>query len=249
MHKLLFLVLMLCIYMQPFSQCKSFDLLSNGDTINCIDVNGKKRGKWKVIMPALRGNPGYEEEGIYKNGLKEGRWRVYDLWGMLIAYENYKWGQKHGIQQYLVNGQLEHEESWKTLDPDKKFDTIDVIDPVNPNNVSQVIVKVEPYPLEHGIWKYYDPETGALLKKEEYLLGKLYEPTKESITTNKLSIEATDSILNAKKKVIPKEVQDYDKKNKNKKNIKVRDGRTGRVEVFFRKQESIVYNYHALRCV
>lgn len=238
MRKLFFLGLMMSMGWQSFSQCKTYELLSNGDTVNCTDANGKKRGKWKITMPALRGNPGYEEEGIFKNGLKEGRWRVYDLWGLLIAYENYKWGQKHGIQQYLQDGQLEHEESWKTLDPDKKFDTIDVIDPVNPNQVTPVIVEVKPYPLEHGIWKYYDPQTGAVIKKEEYILGKLFEPSKAAVSnTNGPSIEATDSILAAKKKVIPKEVLDYDKKNKNKKNIKVRDGRTGRVEVFFKRQE------------
>lgn len=241
MRKLFFLGVLSCISVLSFSQCQTFDLLSNGDTINCVDANGKKRGKWKITMPALRGNPGYEEEGIYKNGLKEGRWRVYDLWGLLIAYENYKWGQKHGIQQYLVDGQLEHEESWKTLDPDKKFDTIDVIDPINPNIVNKVIVKVEPYPLEHGIWKYYDPQTGALVKKEEYILGKLYVPQAEPLSNSRLSIEATDSILNAKKKIVPKEVQDYDKKNKNKK-VKVRDGRTGKTILFLGKDFYITKN-------
>lgn len=243
MRILFFLWLMLSTCLQVFSQCATFELLNNGDTVNCTDANGKKRGKWKITVPALRGNPGYEEEGIFKNDLKEGRWRVYDLWGLLIAYENYKWGQKHGIQQYLVDGQLEHEESWKTFDPEKKFDTVEVIDPINPNIVSQVIVEVKPYPLEHGFWKYYDPQTGKLVKKEEYILGKLYEPEKGNPATsnsNGPSIEATDSILAAKKKVIPKEVQDYDKKNKNKKNIKVRDGRTGRVEVFFRRQDGFV---------
>ena len=46
------------------SQCKSYRITNNGDTINCIDNNDKRQGKWSVKVEGVRGEPGYEEEGV-----------------------------------------------------------------------------------------------------------------------------------------------------------------------------------------
>lgn len=223
MYKL-FLLLFVSVYANVlFSQCKSYEITSNEDTINCIDKNDKKQGKWKIHVPGLRGNPTTEDEGIFKDDLKEGIWRRYDAWGMLIALEQYKFGRKHLKQQYLENGKLEHVEYWISLDPEKKFDTVDVYDLYDPNKIEKKIVPVTPYALEHGTWTYFDTETGAVIKKEEYVLGQLKQPKSAITAKNDISLSDTST----KPKVKPtKEMEAFDKKNKGKKNA-IRDGRTG----------------------
>ena len=63
-----------------FSQWKDYKLINDGkDTINRIDQNGKKQEEWVVHYDALRGEPGYEEEGVFKNDRKEGEWRLFSL--------------------------------------------------------------------------------------------------------------------------------------------------------------------------
>ena len=61
-----------------FSQCKSYKLSSNGDTLNCVDFNDLKQGRWIVTTPKLRGEPGFEAEGVFKNNRKEGLWRTFN---------------------------------------------------------------------------------------------------------------------------------------------------------------------------
>ena len=95
------IVLLIIMYNNTYAQCKSFRVTDRGDTLNCIDNVDKKQGKWINHYDQLRGEPGFEEEGVYKDNLKEGTWRKFDLNGFLIAVENYKWGNKNGIQQYF----------------------------------------------------------------------------------------------------------------------------------------------------
>src|SRR5690242_13195394 len=79
----------LLISFNGYSQCKSYILSPRGETLNCIDQKDLKQGKWVVKVDGVRGEPGYEEEGTYKDGKKEGTWRVYTLMGDLFAIENY----------------------------------------------------------------------------------------------------------------------------------------------------------------
>ncbi len=57
-------------------------------------MQGYKQGKWTVHVDPLRGNPGYEEEGLFKNDFKEGLWKQFNLMGDKMAEENYKGGNK-----------------------------------------------------------------------------------------------------------------------------------------------------------
>ncbi|HMC98580.1 MAG TPA: hypothetical protein VKH37_00455, partial [Ferruginibacter sp.] len=124
---LLLFIMQFLILMGGKAQYKSFELNTDGDTINAVKQNGDKVGKWVNHMPELRGEPGYEEEGIYKDGKKEGVWRLYNLTGDLIGVEFYKWGGKDGIQQYYTYlGNLIREESWRGYNPDAPYDTIPV---------------------------------------------------------------------------------------------------------------------------
>ena len=178
-----------------------------------------KQGKWVIHVEPLRGEPGYEEEGIFKNNNKEGIWRKYSLQGDIIAVELYKRGGKDGIQQYYTYlGDLIREESWRGYDPDAPYDTIAVYGEGNNEIIEYKIVKAEQYSVKHGEWKYYDAGSGRLVKVEKYERGHLETPN-----DNKKTVAAPP----AKKKEVEKtpEMLEWEKKNKGKKNV-VRDGRT-----------------------
>jgi len=212
------LFLLLLISAKGFSQWKDYTLNANKDTLNRIDMKDRKQGPWAHRYETVRGEPGYEEEGWYKNNRKEGEWRMYSLSGDLVGVENYKWGFKDGVCRYFsMHGDLRLEQSWKALNPDKEYDTIEVEDLDKLDSYRSVIVKNEGAALKHGTWKYYNSETGDLMRSETYVLGKLETPT------------ASVNPAQTEKKTIakPKEVLEFEKKNAGKKKVKVKDGSTG----------------------
>ena len=212
----IFMVMQL-FFVKGFAQYKSYALTVDRDTVNAIDRKDQKQGKWIVRVDELRGEPGYEEEGIFKKGKKEGVWRRYNLNGDLIAIENYRYGGKDGVQQYFtMMGDLGREESWRAYNPDSPYDTIPIYGTGSNEILKYKIVKAEQYSVKHGTWKYYDPNTGRLLRSETYDHGFLpKEPD---------AVVATDDKT---KKVKPAEVLQYEKKNSGKKKVKTRDGQTG----------------------
>ena len=84
------LILFLLISAKGFSQCRTYKIGVKGDTLNCVDMNGTKQGRWVNELPPLRGEKGYEEQGVYINGKKEGQWQQFTLDGDLLAIENYR---------------------------------------------------------------------------------------------------------------------------------------------------------------
>lgn len=219
LQKLILIILLLQLFFnKSFAQYKSFGLTVNRDTINAIDKNNMKQGKWVIKTGSLRGEPGYEEEGIFKNDKKEGVWRKYNLNGDLIAFENYRFGGKDGIQQYFtMMGDLGREESWRAYNPDTPYDTIAIYGTGSNEIIKYKIVKAEQYSVKHGTWKFYDPHTGRLLKSETYDHGFLPKDPEANVAV------ADDKA----KKVKPKEVMEFEKKNSGKKKVKLRDGHTG----------------------
>lgn len=215
MRFLFFIFLLFSI--NGFSQLKTYTISPNSDTINATDNNNLKQGKWVHHVDELRGEPGFEEEGEYKNNRKEGPWRIFDLQGDLIGIEIYRWGNKDGTSQYFSStGSLIREEGWKAMNPDKQYDTLEIEDIDHLNQYKTVIVKNEGVAIKHGTWKYYDPVTGIIIKQETYSIGKL-----ETQKADPTVAAVNDS---TKAKVKPKEVLDYEKKNAGKKKIKVKDG-------------------------
>lgn len=212
------LIVFFFLSMPCFAQYKDYIIGVKGDTLNIVDKKAQKQGKWIIRYEEVRGEPGYEEEGLYKDNRKEGTWRRYSLMGDLIAVENFRWGNKDGSSQYYNKvGQLIREESWRAINPDKQYDTLDVEDVDRPGNYRTVIVKNEGAGVKHGTWKYYDPFSGTITKTEIYTVGMLETGDKQ--------IAAADTT--AKKKTAkPKEVLEFEKKNAGKKKIKVRDGST-----------------------
>jgi hypothetical protein len=218
MKRFIFLPLLL-ISLISFSQAGSFIIGVKGDTLNKVDMKNMKQGKWVERRDEIRGEPGDEQEGEYKNNRREGPWRIYSLQGDLTGLEFYKWGNKDGVCQYFnASGSLIREESWRALNPDKLYDTLEIEDIDHLNEYKTVIVKNEGVAIRHGQWKFYDPSTGMINKIQTYTMGKLETPKSSPVS---------DSTSNVSKTMLkPKEVQDYEKKNAGKKKIKVRDGQT-----------------------
>jgi hypothetical protein len=199
------------------AQCISYSLSDKGDTLNCVDTAHHRTGPWVIHVDELRGEPGYEEEGMYKMDVKDGIWRRYDLQGDMLAVEHFKFGSKDSLQEYfLPSGDRLREESWLAVDPRNPFDTVTVYDdPHNPFRSERKVVKLDASCVRHGTWTYFDPSTGSVEKTEHYVLGKLQ---------GGVLADAPQNNPDAKK---PQAVQDYEKKNSGKKKIKVRTGETG----------------------
>ncbi|ULQ57278.1 hypothetical protein KJS94_03570 [Flavihumibacter rivuli] len=212
------LVMLLMISINGYGQLKSYIIGVKGDTLNRVDIADKRQGPWVERIESVRGEPGFEEEGEYKDGRKEGMWRKYTLQGDLLAIENFRWGNKDGMCQYFnIAGSVVREESWRAFNPDKLYDTLDVEDVNNPDHYVQVVVKNEGSSLKHGTWKYYDPGTGFVQKTEFYRLGQIEKG-------NEPSTLARDTMSVTKKVQKPKEVLEFEKKNSGKKKVRVRDG-------------------------
>ena len=198
------------------SQYKEYGLSPEGDTLNAIDKKDQKQGRWVIHVNELRGEPGYEEEGMFKDNQKNGYWRIYNLDGDLIAVENYKFGGKDGVQQYYsFLGELQREESWRGYNPDAPYDTIAVYGSGSNEIIDFKVVKAEPYSVKQGTWKFY--EQGMVVKTEEWERNNLVVPKKN-----------VASAAPAKKKEVEKtaEMIKWEQKNKGKKNV-LRDGQTG----------------------
>ena len=214
----IWILLMFCS-LAGFGQSGNYVIGVKGDTLNRVDSKGQKQGKWVIHVDELRGEPGYEEEGEFRNNRKEGIWRIYSLAGDLTGIEFYRWGNKDGVCQYFnAAGQLTREESWKALNPDKLYDTLEVEDLDHLDKYRTVVVKNEGAAIKNGIWKFYNTETGMIYKTETYTLGKLEFPPKPA---------SPDSSTISKTLAKPKEVQEFEKKNAGKKKVKFRDGATG----------------------
>ena len=231
----LIVALFLFISINGFGQWKSFVITAKGDTLNRVDMNGKKQGAWAVHVDDLRGERGYEEEGYFENDQKTGTWKKYSLEGVKIAEENYSWGKLNGKQQYFTyNGGLMREEGWRAIDPKIAFDTVAVYDLKDMSKItSWVVVKNEGVALKHGKWTYYDPREGTIEATEFYVMNKLRTENDEMIADDDIrpiSISDGKSKTDtAGKKTVtkPQAILDYEKKNSGKKKIKVRDGSTG----------------------
>ena len=228
-------ILFLFASIQSFSQCKTFKIGVRGDTLNCVDIKGKKQGRWVNELPPLRGEKGYEEQGVYINDKKEGQWQQFTLDGDLLAIENYRWGNKNGRAIYYTPfGQPIREESWKAVNPDNPYDTVDVFGLNDPSKVvRREVIKLDGHTLRHGTWKFFDPDFGTVVKTEQYKLDKLVvagvvedELAPIDISTGSTTKAKTDTT--GKKSIAkPKEVAEYEKKNAGKKKVKTRTGQTG----------------------
>ena len=206
------------------AQYKEYVLSAKGDTLNATDKKGLKQGKWVTTVGEIREEPGYEEEGLYKDGEKTGVWRRYTSAGDILAVENYLFGGKDGLQEYFnFLGGLQRQEEWRGYNPDVPFDTIPVYGKDNNEILSYKILKSMQYSVPDGVWKYYNA-AGGLVKSEKYDRGFLLkEPD-----NNAAVVETPKAEASVKEKVKTKEILDYEKKYGKKKRQELeRVGKTG----------------------
>ena len=229
-------IVILCLFISVsgMAQWKDFIITPKGDTLNRVDLKGRKQGPWSIHVDDLRGERGYEEEGYFENDLKTGTWKRFSLDGVKIAEENYQWGKLSGKQHYFTyNGGLLREESWRAMDPSVAFDTVAVYDVKDPSKVLDwVVVKNEGVALKHGKWIYYDPREGTIEETQNYIMNKLQTDDNTMVADDDIRPLAVSSgksktDTTGKKVTKPQAVLDFEKKNAGKKKIKVRDGATG----------------------
>lgn len=114
MRKPFLLLTFLALFVSAHSQ--SFELL-DGDTINKVDVNKKRQGRW--IIKASAKHPGYTagtvvEEGEFQNSRKFGLWKKYYPNGKLKSEITYKGSRPFGAYKlYYENGNVEEEGNWQ----------------------------------------------------------------------------------------------------------------------------------------
>lgn len=228
-------ILVLLVSVNSQAQLKSFIIGVKGDTLNRVDAKGLKQGRWVVHVDDLRGERGYEEEGVFEDDKKEGLWRRYSLEGDFIALENYRFGMKDGKCIYFTNaGDPLREESWRAIDPKNPYDTVDIMDVNDPNKlVRKEVIKVDPISYKNGTWTYYNTFNGTIEKTEVWVMNREKINDVASQTDDLAPIDVTTgkttAVKNNDKKQVakPREVLEYEKKNAGKKKIKVRTGSTG----------------------
>ncbi len=111
------LLILLLLVGNTYAQWNSFEM--NGkDTINKVDANDMKQGKW-IITNKIKNLPDYEEdqkieEGTFKDNKKVGIWKEYYPNNALknkITFEN---GRPNGYAiMYHDNGKISEEGLWK----------------------------------------------------------------------------------------------------------------------------------------
>jgi len=86
--------------------------IHNNDTINLVDANNKKQGKWIYFFkskPTL-----IEKEGVYKDNRKKGVWKTRYLNGNLKSEITYKNNRPDGYAKiYYENGKVSEEGIWR----------------------------------------------------------------------------------------------------------------------------------------
>lgn len=227
------LPLLLLVSTSGFGQWKSFIISRHGDTLNRVDMKGKKQGPWSVHVDDLRGERGYEEEGYYENDVKTGTWKRYSLDGVKIAEENYSWGKLNGRSLYYTyNGGLMREENWRAIDPRNAYDTVPVYDLKDPTKeIDRIVVKNEGVSMKHGRFVFYDPREGSIEEVQHWVMNKLKSDDDEMIDPEiaPIGVSTRQQASDSTKKTVqkPQVILDYEKKNSGKKKVKVRDGSTG----------------------
>lgn len=140
--------------------------------VNQFDLKGKKHGMWWTAVPPRKGEPGITEFGSYDHGVKIGVWYKMDEEGDLVAIENFRNDVLDGEVKYYERGLLYCVGHYRGLNPMQAMDTIVVLDPVT-HIESYRAVSTDQGSLRHGNWRYFNPETGSLVREEEYQVDEL----------------------------------------------------------------------------
>lgn len=148
------------------------------DTINQRDKYNRKQGYWIYRnYQSLDDLFSYTMYGYYIDDKKNGPWVKIDSYGKLKSEENYFKDVLNGLCKYYDKGRLILVANYRAIDPDLIQDTVSVLDPESLMEEDVVIVPSSRGSLKHGLWKYFDPTTGNLVKTELYQVDSLLRTT------------------------------------------------------------------------
>lgn len=142
------------------------------DSFNLYNAKNQKHGFWFIDGSESLDRFSPNEYGYYYNDKKQGTWVRVDNQGRPLAIENYKDNVLDGECSYFEQGLLTLKATFRGLNQDQLYDTILVVDPVDLDEFD-VIVPTVRGTTKHGLWKYYNPLTGAIIRVEEYQVDSL----------------------------------------------------------------------------
>lgn len=180
-------VLLLCCSVVVLAQPSA--TLANEDAlpVNQRDANGRKQGLWYFSTPARMGESGTVTFGNFIDGKRNGVWyKLEKFTENPISIETYKDGMLHGEAQYFEEGKLYCIGNYRAYNPQQSFDTFVIVDPVSQLERYKA-VENESGAMRQGYWRYYDIETGHLIREEEYTAGELLYQKKFTITADTTS--------------------------------------------------------------
>lgn len=161
---------MVCLISAITAQVKTSPIKKT--STNLTDSKGVRIGLWWITTPERMGEDGFTEFGHYDNGSKTGRWYKMDGENNLVSIESYKDNVLNGESKYFEKGKLTCIGHYRGINERNKFDTIVVVNPQNGYEFIKAL-PAENSTQRHGSWKYYDPQTGKLVKEEEYQVDNL----------------------------------------------------------------------------
>lgn len=181
---LIVVLVMVCSGVIAMAQAKYMGTIPKD--VNKMDESGKRHGMWLVSQPEHMGEEGFTEFGNYDHGLKYGKWYKIDGEGDLVSVEMFKNDVLDGEVKYYDKGMLTCIGHYRGLNPETKYDTIVVVHPVT-GEESLKAVQSDRGTTRHGLWQFFDPQTGKLLKEEEYQVDDL-------VYSHRFNLTKADSI-------------------------------------------------------
>lgn len=155
------------------------DTVAQGN-LNRLDAKQRKQGMWFYDHPVHFGDPGYYEFGTYIDDRKNGLWYTMSKERLLMSIENYKMGELDGPAQYFENGRLVMVGNYRGIFTPYADDTFWVKDPYTLAD-TMVVTPAERGHTKHGLWRYYDAETGHLIMEREYQVDIILSEKKFSV--------------------------------------------------------------------
>ncbi len=140
--------------------------------LNKTDAQGKRNGMWAIVQPERMGEESFTEVGSYDHGVKYGSWYKLDEQGELLAMETFRNNVLDGEAKYFERGYLVATGNYRGLNPNRAVDTFMVENPVT-GEQSLRSISTDRRTVRHGVWRFYDPETGRLLREEDYQVDEL----------------------------------------------------------------------------
>jgi hypothetical protein len=140
--------------------------------LNQKDAKGKPQGQWLIQEPARMGEDAYSEWGTFDHGTRTGTWYRFDGEGEITSIQHYRLGALDGEAKYFEHGRLICVGHYRGLNPGRAFDTIYVMDPVTQIE-SRRVIPADRGTVRHGLWQYYDENTGRLVREIDYVVDEV----------------------------------------------------------------------------